>query len=174
MDTWRKTHRLPAMFANAASLLSAQGQTTNSLSDGSTRYEWDYERKTHRAIFNVNEMKWKHWGLHMHISMGPKHTKEMNEHEARAGSLLESVIGLHGDKKRRRKTKNWHLSDPKSTDGHHITPYIPSIHPPYFLLFIFLHPTLHCSMHVLTEYAPGSYFWVRSSKSSYFSRACWS
>lgn len=106
--------------------------------------------KDTQAIFNVNGLRWKHWGLHLHISMGPEDTEEMNEHEAQAGSLLESVIRLHGDKKRRR-TKNWHLSGPKSTDGHHINPvYSPHHHP--------LHPTLHCSMHVLTEYAPGSYF----------------
>lgn len=126
----------------------------NGLSDGSAPFEGDYKLKTHRALFNVNEMRWKHWGLLVHISMGPKHTKEMNEHEARAGSLLKSVIYFHGDKKRRR-TKNWHLSGPKINTLSQHYPYI--LQPPPTPASP-LHPTLHCSMHVLTEYEPGSYF----------------
>lgn len=57
-----------------------------------------------------------------------------------AGSLLESVTRLHGDKRRRRRrTTNWHLSGPKSTDGHHhITPLSPTpSHPiPFVCLFV--------------------------------------
>lgn len=71
-----------------------------------------------------------------------------------AGSLLESVIRLHGDRRRRRRrrTKTGIYPGPNqqmaTTSPNTTTTTPPSL----------LHPTLHCSMHVLTEYSPGSYF----------------
>lgn len=121
-------------------------------------WEADDGLQTRTALLNVNETRRKDRGLLVHVSIGPKHAEEMNEHEARAGSLLESVIRLHGDKERRR-TKNWHLSGPQINRW---SPHHPHIlqnhHPPPSTPGAPSRPTLHCSMHVLTEYEPGSYF----------------